>query len=67
MNLHHVTKDAPRWAELLVLAEDDRGDYWLPSRNRPGWWNRRYNPRNPFHWPYMAASWLTGWRVAVDL
>jgi hypothetical protein len=42
-----------------ILGEDDHGDLWAPSRARRGWWDRRFNPRNPLHWRYWLHSRLT--------
>lgn len=39
----------------FVLGESDDGTLWLPRLWRaPGaveQWTRRFNPRNPLHWP----------------
>jgi hypothetical protein len=39
-----------------LLAEDERGDLWVPSAMRANWWDRRFNPRNPLHWEYWLRS-----------
>lgn len=39
-----------------LLAEDEYGTLYVPSRKRPDWWDRRFNPRNPLHWPYYLRS-----------
>lgn len=39
-----------------LLAEDENGDLWVPSRSRSGWWDRRVDLRNPAHWPAYLRS-----------
>jgi hypothetical protein len=46
-----------------ILGEDERGDLWVPSLTRSGWWDRRFNPKNPLHWRYWLRSRLTN-RIA---
>jgi hypothetical protein len=43
-------------ASGTLLGEDDYGDLYVPSRTREGWWDRRFNPRNPLHWPFWLRS-----------
>lgn len=59
-------RSPPRWAQLLVLAECDWGDLWLPSLTWENWWDRPFEPRRPSHWPYLLASLVTGWIVMVE-
>jgi hypothetical protein len=76
MAAYEAMRPPPKWAVLLVLAQDDRGDDCLPCVNRRHehhprhtgefWWCRRYNPWNPAHWPYRALTWATGWIVGVE-
>lgn len=42
-----------------LLGEDEDGFIYVPSRTRQEWWDRRYNWRNPTHWPYYLRSRLT--------
>lgn len=64
----------PKWAVYLVLAENDWGDFYLPCLGRrerkhghtEPWWDRRFDARNPFHWPYALLTALTGWVVMVE-
>lgn len=49
----HSTMDT---ADPNLLAEDERGDLWVPSLNHRGWWDRRFNPHNPAHWRYWLRS-----------
>lgn len=50
----HVTSGDPR-----ILGEDDNGDLFVPSKTRADWWDRRFNPWNPTHWPYYIRSRVT--------
>lgn len=59
-------KPPPRWAQLLVLAECDFGDLWLPSTTRQDYWDRPFDETRPSHWPYLLLSLATGWVVTVD-
>lgn len=46
-----------------LLGEDENGDLWVPARGRPGWWDRRFSPWRPTHWP----TWLRSrWRKAIS-
>ena len=54
----HVADGSPR-----ILGEDDNGDLYVPSRSRAEFWDRRFNPLNPTHWPYYLRSRIAG-RVA---
>jgi hypothetical protein len=63
MSKDHWTVAADYARTDKILAEDDRGEFWVPSTTRPGWWDRRFNPRNPRHWPYWLRARLTN-RIA---
>lgn len=75
VRLLEAMEPPPTWAAQLVLAEDDYGDLLLPCVGRRArkhahpemWWDRRFNGRNPLHWPYFVMTWLTGWVVCVDV
>jgi hypothetical protein len=54
----YVTDGDPR-----IIGQDDHGDLFVPSRTRPGYWDRRLNLWKPTHWPFYLRSRLTG-RVA---
>lgn len=64
----------PKWAQYLVLAYADDGEFYLPClyrrKRRHGhtepWWDRRLRPRRPTHWPYMVMTALTRWVVWVE-
>jgi hypothetical protein len=55
---------APNWrqradlamSDALLLGEDEFGDLWVPSRQRPGWWDRRFSAWRPTHWRYWLRS-----------
>lgn len=67
--LYKVTgypKNPPLWAVMLVCAEDDYGDLWLPSRKCKGYWDRPLNLRRPTHWAPYLLSRITGWIVVVE-
>ena len=49
--VEHVSDGDPR-----ILGEDDSGDLYVPSKSRAELWDRRFNPRNPTHWPYYLRS-----------
>lgn len=38
------------------LGETEYGTLLVPSRTKPDWWDRKYNPRNPAHWIYWLRS-----------
>jgi len=42
------------------VAEDDRGDLWVPSGNYRDWWDRPLSLWRPTHWPHYLRSRLTG-------
>lgn len=42
-----------------ILGEDQHGDLYVPSKTRAEWWDRRFNPWNPMHWPYYLRSRIT--------
>lgn len=42
------------WYDLL--AEDEHGDLWVPSRFIKDWWDRRYQWWNPWHWPARVRT-----------
>jgi hypothetical protein len=39
-----------------LLGEDEDGTILMPSRTRAEWWEGRFNPRNPTHWPAYLRS-----------
>ena len=45
--------------ETRILGEDENGDLYVPSRTRAEFWDRRFNPLNPAHWPYYLRSRIT--------
>lgn len=49
-----------------LLAEDERGDLYVPSLTRADWWDRRFDPRNPTHWPYWLRSRIRRNIVMID-
>jgi hypothetical protein len=49
-----VTAGDPR-----ILGEDEDGIWYVPSRTRAEWWDRRFTPVNPTHWPYYLRSRIT--------
>jgi len=54
----HWTEGAERRYLGRYLGEDDRGEFWVPPcRTGDGAiWRRRFNPRNPLHWPVWLRS-----------
>lgn len=53
------TADRVWTGSTRIVGEDDRGDLWVPSKTRPGWWDRPLDLRRPTHWPYWLRSRLT--------
>lgn len=49
-----------------LLGECERGELWVPSKSREGWWDRRLNLRNPTHWRYWLRSRLTRAVVMIE-
>lgn len=48
------------------LGEDEDGNLLAPSRKIPDWWDRRFNPKNPLHWPYWLRSRITKQLVMLE-
>jgi hypothetical protein len=62
----HWTAKADRVFDPRLIAEDEQGELWLPSRSKPEWWDRRLNLRRPTHWPAYLRSRLTGQLTVVE-
>jgi hypothetical protein len=62
----HWTATADRVGDPRLIAEDEKGELWLPSRRKPGWWDRRLDLRRPTHWPAYLRSRLTGRLTMID-
>jgi hypothetical protein len=45
----------------------DNGNWWLPSKTRADWWDRRYE-RQPrlIRWVYRFESWLAGGHAYIE-
>ena len=57
MSGEHWTATAERTTDDWdVLGGDDRGDLWVPSCSVCGWWDRRFSPWRPTHWPAWLRS-----------
>lgn len=42
--------------DARILGEDEDGILFVPSKSRAEWWDRKFNPWNPFHWSYYVRS-----------
>lgn len=49
-----------------LMAEDDLGRLYVPSKTRADYWDRRLDLRNPLHWRYWLRSRLTRTVVMVE-
>lgn len=47
-----------------LLGEDEDGNLWVPGHRRDGTWERRFDPRRPWHWRCWLRSRRHG-RVAM--
>lgn len=49
-----------------LLAEDDNGDWLVPSRRTPEWWQGYWCWWRPTHWPAYVRSRRRGTYVMVE-
>ena len=49
-----------------LVAEDESGRLWVPSRKRPKFWDRPLNLWRPTHWPYYLRSRLAGQVAMIE-
>jgi len=49
-----------------LVAEDESGRLWVPSRTRPKFWDRPLDLRRPTHWPYYLRSRLAGQVAMIE-
>lgn len=45
-----------RGRDRFLLGEDDNGEILVPSLWRANWWQTRYSPWKPWHWPVWVSS-----------
>lgn len=45
--------------DTRIIGQDENGDLYVPSKTRPDYWDRRFNPLNPTHWSYYVRSRIT--------
>jgi len=51
------TEDAERtYGNGTLLAESDDGDFWVPSKTRADWWDRRFSWLRLSHWRFYLNS-----------
>ena len=54
-----LAMDRTTGKERGIIGQGDDGEFYVPSKTRPNWWDRRLNLRNPAHWRYWLKSRLT--------